>query len=44
LPCNDEQNKCGNFISDFAKMAKLVEEELYLWKLLKKAMMQRLFL
>lgn len=44
LPCNDEQNKIGDFIGTFALYSQLLSEELRLWKLLKKAMMQKLFI
>jgi len=44
LPCNDEQNKIGDFIHAFALYAQLMSEELYLWELLKKAMLQKLFI
>ena len=43
LPCNDEQNKIGDFIGTFALYSQLLGEELRLWKLMKKAMLQRLF-
>lgn len=43
LPCNDEQNKIGDFIGTFALYSQLIGEELRLWKLMKKALMQRLF-
>jgi len=44
LPCNDEQNKIGDFIGTFALYSQLLGEELRLWKLMKKAMLQRLFI
>ena len=43
LPCNDEQNKIGDFIGTFALYSQLLGEELRLWKVMKKAMLQRLF-
>lgn len=43
LPCNDEQNKIGDFIYCFALYSHLMGEELELWKLMKKAMLQKLF-
>ena len=44
LPCNDEQNKIGDFIGTFALYSQLMSEELRLWKLMKKAMLQKLFI
>lgn len=44
LPCNDEQNKIGDFIGTFALYSQLLGEELRLWKLMKKAMLQKLFI
>lgn len=44
LPCNDEQNKIGDFIGTFALYSQLMGEELRLWELMKKAMMQKLFI
>lgn len=43
LPCNDEQNKIGDFIGTFALYSQLMSDELRLWKLMKKALMQKLF-
>ena len=43
LPCNDEQNKIGDFIGTFALYSQLLGEELRLWELMKKAMLQKLF-
>ena len=43
LPCNDEQNKIGDFIGIFALYSQLLSEELQLWELMKKAMLQKLF-
>lgn len=43
LPCNDEQNKIGDFIHAFALYSQLMCEELKLWKLMKKSLMQNLF-
>ena len=44
LPCNDEQNKIGDFIGTFALYSQLLGEELRLWELMKKAMLQKLFI
>lgn len=44
LPCNDEQNKIGDFIGTFALYSQLLDEELRMWKLMKKAMLQKLFI
>lgn len=43
VPCIDEQNRIADFINSFAKSSRLVEEELTLWKLFKKAMLQKMF-
>lgn len=43
LPCCDEQNKIGDFIYTLALYSQLMGEELKLWKLMKKLMMQKLF-
>ena len=43
LPCCDEQNKIGDFIYTLALYSQLMGEELRLWKLMKKAMFQSLF-
>lgn len=42
LPCNDEQNKIGDFLYTFALKFQLMSEERKLWKLMKKGLMQQL--
>lgn len=44
LPCNDEQNKIGDFIGTFALYSQLISQELELWKLMKRALMQKIFI
>ena len=43
VPCIDEQNRIGEFINSFYRIAKLKEEEIELWKLLKKYLLQNMF-
>ena len=40
----DEQNKIGDFIGTFALYSQLISQELELWKLMKRALMQKIFI
>lgn len=44
LPCVDEQNRIGDFIGTFALYSQLMGRELELWKTMKKALMQKMFI
>lgn len=43
VPCSEEQQKIADFLSSFDKAIALVRQELEKWKLLKKGLMQQMF-
>ena len=43
LPCLEEQEKIGDFLSDFDEAISLAKQELEKWKLLKKGLLQQMF-
>ena len=43
IPCLEEQQKIGDFLSDFDEAISLAKQELEKWKLLKKGFLQQMF-
>ena len=43
VPCLEEQQKIADFLSDFDKAIDLSKQEFEKWKLLKKGLMQQMF-
>ena len=43
IPCLEEQEKIGDFLSDFDEAISLAKQELEKWKLLKKGLLQQMF-
>ena len=43
IPCLEEQEKIGDFLSDFDEAISLAKQELEKWKLLKKGLLQQIF-
>ena len=43
FPCLEEQQKIGDFLSDFDEAISLAKQELEKWKLLKKGLLQQMF-
>ena len=43
FPCLEEQQKIGDFLSDFDVAISLAKQELEKWKLLKKGLLQQMF-
>ena len=43
FPCLEEQEKIGDFLSDFDEAISLAKQELEKWKLLKKGLLQQMF-
>ena len=44
IPCLEEQQKIGDFLSDFDEAISLAKQELEKWKLLKKGLLQQMFI
>ena len=43
IPCLEEQKKIADFLSDFDEAISLAKQELEKWKLLKKGLLQQIF-